>query len=69
MVEIGKSKNLPIAQNNFQSRRQSPISNVQKLSNLKGTQPDQPIMSTVESFKIKFHLCKTAGLVDNWSIS
>ena len=30
-VEIGKSKNLPIAQNspNFQSRRQSPISNFQ----------------------------------------
>jgi hypothetical protein len=54
---------------NFQFRRQSPISKVQKLSNLKGTQPDQPIMSTVESFKIKFHLCKTAGLVDNWSIS
>jgi hypothetical protein len=26
-------------------------------------------LSTAESFKIKFQLCKTTGLVDNWSIS
>jgi hypothetical protein len=26
-------------------------------------------LSTVESFKIKFQLCKTTGSVDNWSIS
>jgi hypothetical protein len=55
---------------NFQSRRQNPISKVQKLSNLKGTVLDRPIitildskmaylnLSTVESFKIKFQLCK-----------
>ena len=30
---------------NFQSRRQSPISKVQKLSNLKGTVPDRPIIT------------------------
>jgi hypothetical protein len=43
MVEIGKSKNLPIAQNSPISPQNLPISNpvakVQKLSNLKGTVP------------------------------
>jgi hypothetical protein len=46
-VEIGKSKNLPIAKNspnhkkspNSQSNRQIPFSKVQKLSNLEGTLP------------------------------
>jgi hypothetical protein len=30
---------------NFQSRHRSPISKVQKLSNLKGTKPDRPIIT------------------------
>jgi hypothetical protein len=79
MVEIGKSKILPIHPKspNFQSRCQNPISKVQKLSYLKGIVPDLRNyyyldnkmlaylnLGTVESFKIKFLSAKLL----NWLI-